>query len=77
MKEQEIVDVLRVENEEFRRLEAEHRELDMKLQQYEGKPYISPADEIEIKSIKKQKLARKDRMAAIIREYKRMAVLNN
>ncbi len=77
MREQEIMDVLRAENEEFRRLEQEHRALDMKLQQYEGKPYLTAEDEIQIKSIKKQKLARKDRMAELIRQYKRMALANN
>ncbi|HHN63829.1 MAG TPA: DUF465 domain-containing protein [Nitrospirae bacterium] len=77
MREQEIMDVLRAENEEFRKLEQEHRALDMKLQQYEGKPYLTAEDEIQIKSIKKQKLARKDRMAELIRQYKRMALANN
>jgi hypothetical protein len=70
MKEQEIIEILRKDNEEFRKLEEEHRELEAKLSELDSKHFLSPEEEMEIKSIKKQKLTRKDRMAELIREYR-------
>ncbi|RMG74650.1 MAG: DUF465 domain-containing protein, partial [Nitrospirae bacterium] len=67
MKEQEIREVLRAENPEFQQLEAEHRALESRLSELEGKPFLTAEEEIEIKQIKKQKLAKKDKMAMMIR----------
>ncbi len=76
MREQEIVEVLRTENPEFQQLEQEHRALENRLSELEGKAFLTTEEEIEIKLIKKQKLAKKDKMAMLIREYKK-AVLQN
>ncbi|RMG70298.1 MAG: DUF465 domain-containing protein [Nitrospirae bacterium] len=76
MKEQEIREVLRAENPEFQQLEAEHRALESRLSELEGKPFLTSEEEIEIKQIKKQKLAKKDKMAMMIREYKKMVLQN-
>ncbi len=76
MKEQEIREVLRAENPEFQQLEAEHRALESRLSELEGKPFLTAEEEIEIKQIKKQKLAKKDKMAMMIREYKKMVLQN-
>jgi uncharacterized protein YdcH (DUF465 family) len=53
LKEQEIIERLRQENEEFRRLEQEHRNLDNTLKELEAKKFLTPEDEIEIHKIKK------------------------
>ncbi len=74
MKDREIVELLRAESEEFRQLEQEHRALENRLSELDSKHYLSPEEEVEIKSIKKQKLAKKDRMAEMIREYKKAAM---
>ncbi len=71
MRESEIVEILRRENEEYRRLEREHRELDMMLSEIESKKFLTPDDEVEIQRIKKLKLQKKDKMAEIIREWKK------
>jgi hypothetical protein len=71
MKERDIIEVLRRENPEFQKLEEEHRSLEEKLQEFNSKYYLTPEEEMEIKKIKKQKLAKKDRMAELIRQYKR------
>lgn len=71
MKEEEIVEVLKKENEEFRALYQEHRDLDNKLSEFNKKPYLSLEEELEKKTIQKEKLAKKDRMAEIIRKYKK------
>ncbi len=72
MKEEEIVEILKRENEEFRRLAEEHRSLDNLLTEIDRKPYLTPDEEIERKRIQKLKLNKKDRMAELIREYRKM-----
>jgi uncharacterized protein YdcH (DUF465 family) len=72
LKEQEIVDQLKKENEEFKKLSEEHRNLDGLLAEIDNKRYLSPEEEVERKRIQKLKLLRKDRMAELIREYKKV-----
>ncbi|MEW6002867.1 MAG: DUF465 domain-containing protein [Nitrospirota bacterium] len=71
MKEHEIIELLKIENEEFRRLSEEHRNLDSFLSEIDSKLYLTPEEEIERKKIQKQKLLKKDRMAELIREFKK------
>lgn len=71
MKEQEIVELLKKENEEFKRLSEEHRGLDIFLAEMDNKRYLTPEEEVERKKIQKQKLLKKDRMAEFIRKYKK------
>ncbi len=71
MKEQEIVEFLKNENEEFRKLSEEHRNLDEFLVEIDSKRYLTPEEEIERKNIQKQKLIKKDRMAELVRDYKK------
>jgi hypothetical protein len=70
MKETEIINLLRNQSEEFRKLEEEHRKLDQTLEEINKKKYLTTEEEIEKKKIQKQKLQYKDRMAAMIRQYK-------
>jgi uncharacterized protein YdcH (DUF465 family) len=72
LKEQEIVDQLKKENEEFKKLSEEHRNLDGLLAEIDNKRYLSTEEEVERKRIQKLKLLRKDRMAELIREYKKV-----
>ena len=71
MTEKEIQEILRQENEEFKRLYQEHRELDTHLMDMSRKPYLTPDEELEKKRMQKEKLLKKDRMAELIREYKK------
>ncbi len=68
MGEQEVIDKLRAENEEYRALEAEHKALERALDEMNKRLHLSPEDEMERKTIQKQKLAKKDRMAELIRK---------
>ncbi len=72
MKEQEIVDQLKKENDEFKKLSEEHRNLDGLLAEIDNKRYLTTEEEVERKRIQKLKLLRKDRMAELIREYKKV-----
>ena len=76
MKEQEIAELLKKENEEFRKLNEEHRGLDGLLAEIDNKRYLTPEEEVERKKIQKQKLLKKDRMAEIVREYKKSIPVN-
>lgn len=76
MKEQQIADVLVNENEEFRKLGEEHKNLEEILAEMNNKVYLTSEEEIEKKRIQKLKLVKKDRMAELIREYKKSHSIN-
>ena len=69
MKETEIISILRNENEEYKKLETEHRKLDQSLDEMTKKKYLSTEEVMEKKKIQKQKLQFKDRMAQLIRSH--------
>jgi len=55
---------------EYRRLHAEHRNHESRLETLAGKPYLSEEEELEEKRLKKEKLLLKDRMEAIARTHR-------
>ncbi len=73
MKDDEIAEVLKKQNEEYRKLYGEHKTLKQALAEIDKNKYLTPQEEMERKKIQKQKLLKKDRMAGIIREYKQKA----
>ncbi len=77
MKEQEIIDALKNDNDEFRRLYEEHRRLEDKLSELEQKRYLTTEEEVERKQIQKQKLHKKDQMAELIRQYRQRVLQAN
>ncbi len=76
LKEQEVVENLKKENEEFRKLLEEHHGLENLLAEIDKKVYLTPEEEIERKKMQKQKLAKKDRMAELIRDFKKSHHVN-
>ena len=62
----EIVEELKTKDEEFRRLREEHEDLEHQIEALGAKPALTPHDEMEIKRLKKIKLAGKDKMEAKI-----------
>ncbi len=71
MKDSEIKKILVEENEEFKRIYEEHQNYENQLKDYQQKHFLTSEEEIEVKKIKKKKLALKDRMQQIINEYKK------
>ncbi len=71
--EQEIVDALLSENENFKRLYSRHGELKEKVN--EANSGLTPVDGYALDHMKKEKLHVKDQMAAMITQY-RQAHLN-
>lgn len=66
---EQLVEQLKMENDEFRSLLEEHKALEQKLEEFNKKRYLTPEQEFERKTIQKKKLIKKDRMAAILRKY--------
>ncbi len=71
MNEQEIIEKLKEENAEFKKLIDEHHSLDAQLEEIDRKVYLTPEEELERKKMQKQKLLKKDQMAEFIRNYKK------
>ena len=66
--DEQIAEGLRTSNEEYQELEESHHRLDAELQQLLKRHVLTPQEEILKKHIQKEKLGKKDRMAALIRE---------
>ncbi len=71
MNEEEIKELLKKESEEFKKLDEEHRNLKTLLAEIDRKVYLSADEEMERKKLQKLKLSKKDRMAELIREYRK------
>jgi uncharacterized protein YdcH (DUF465 family) len=71
LNDEEIKELLRRESEEFKKLDEEHKSLKSLLAEIDRKVYLSTDEEIERKKLQKLKLSKKDRMAELIREYRK------
>jgi len=70
LKEEELIQKLMNESEEFRKAKQTHSELARQLEEMENRLHLTPQDEIEIKILKKKKLAYKDQMEKILMQYR-------
>ena len=70
VKEAELIERLIRENEDFLKAKQTHTQLARQLEELENKPFVTPQDEIEIKILKKKKLASKDQMEKILIQYR-------
>jgi uncharacterized protein YdcH (DUF465 family) len=68
---QEVKNFLLQSDEQFRQLVEQHHQLDDRLHQLIDKHYLSEHEQIEEVTLKKRKLALKDQMESIVREYAR------
>jgi len=59
-------------NEEFHQLAVQHHELEDRLHELSEKHYLSEPEQVEEVTIKKRKLALKDRMENMIRHHQAM-----
>ncbi|NOS80649.1 MAG: DUF465 domain-containing protein [Nitrospira sp.] len=65
-----ISEQLRQTNHEFRALEEAHHRLDLELIQLQKRHVLTPAEELAMKGLHKEKLAKKDKMAEMIRAWR-------
>ena len=68
---QEVKNFLLQSDQQFRQLAEQHHELDDRLHQLIEKHYLSATEQFEQVTLKKKKLALKDQMETIVREYTR------
>ena len=71
LKDTEIVETLKEQNEEYKKLYIDHKKLKETLSEINKNKYLTPEEEMEKKKIQKQKLLKKDRMAELVREYRK------
>jgi len=67
-----LIERLTAENEEFRRLRAEHQGYEQELAELQARPFLSADQQWRISELKKLKLMAKDRMEAIIRRARQI-----
>ncbi|MDZ4855746.1 MAG: DUF465 domain-containing protein [Nitrospirota bacterium] len=65
-----IAEQLRQSNREFRAVEEVHQRLDVELIQLQKRHVLTPAEELSMKQLHKEKLAKKDKMAELIRAWR-------
>jgi uncharacterized protein YdcH (DUF465 family) len=68
---QEVKNFLLQSDQQFRQLVEQHHQLDDRLHQLIEKHYLSEPEQVEEVTLKKRKLALKDQMESIAREYAR------
>jgi uncharacterized protein YdcH (DUF465 family) len=66
---QEVKTLLLRENDHYRQLAERHHQLDDRLHELTEKHYLSSTEQVEEVTIKKRKLALKDQMEQMAREY--------
>ena len=67
---QDVKHLLLHNNDQYRQLAEQHHRLDNRLHELSDKHYLSPTEQLEEVNLKKRKLALKDRMEAIARQYR-------
>ncbi len=66
----DLRDLLLQTDAEFHQLAAQHHELEDRLHELTVKPYLSEPEQVEETTLKKRKLALKDRMETILRQHR-------
>jgi uncharacterized protein YdcH (DUF465 family) len=66
---QEVKNLLLRQDDRYRQLAEQHHQLDDRLHELSDKHYLSSSEQIEEVTLKKRKLALKDRMEAIARDF--------
>jgi uncharacterized protein YdcH (DUF465 family) len=65
-----VSELLRESSTEFKELEQTHHRLDAELAELQKRHVLTPQEELVKKQLQKEKLAKKDRMAEMIRLYR-------
>ena len=69
-KEEALIERLARENEEFSQAKQVHSELARQVDELEKKAFLTPQEEMEVKMLKKKKLAYKDKMEQILAQHR-------
>jgi len=66
---QDVKHLLLQNNDQYRALAEQHHQLDDQLHHYTDRHYLSPTEQVEEATLKKRKLAVKDRMEVLARAF--------
>jgi uncharacterized protein len=69
--EVELRNQLLKENEEYRRLAAEHESYNHQLKDLSNKHFLSEEEQLKEKTLKKKKLMLKDQMYSMVQKYRK------
>jgi uncharacterized protein len=69
-RDEELIDRLIPENEELGRLVKEHKEFEAQLEELKKRLYLSDEENREKRRLQKVKLAGRDRIEQILRDYR-------
>lgn len=70
-RDEELIARLVDQNDELKALVEDHREYERKLEEFNKRPYLTTEETMERKRLQKEKLAGKDRIAAILAEHRK------
>jgi uncharacterized protein YdcH (DUF465 family) len=71
IQEKELREIMLRENEEFKKLHKQHQKLEKELEKFMDKSFLTEEEKLKEKELKKKKLALKDRMYYLMREYRK------
>ncbi len=71
MKEKELKEHLLIKDEVFRKAYKQHKQLEKKLERLKQKDFLTEAENMEEKELKKKKLFLKDKMYYLMIEYRK------
>lgn len=71
LKDEEIAERLMKEDTSFRQMKLQHLEYEKQLDDYQKKSYLTPAEQQEVRRLKKMKLSLKDKMYREIVNYRK------
>ena len=71
MKNAKIIESLYLENQDFKRSRDRHQECEKELEELQAHKYLSPEEEMQAKTLKKEKLILKDKMEKLIAQYQK------
>ena len=71
MDEKALKELLLRENTDFRGLYKEHQACEKRLENLRGKGFLTGVEELEVRELKKRKLALKDRMYLMMAEFRK------
>lgn len=71
MREKELRETMLRKSEEFKKLHRQHQKFDKELEKFKDKSFLTEDEKLKEKEMKKKKLALKDRMYFLMREYRR------
>ena len=71
LRDEELIASLIGQNEELRGLVEAHEDYERQLDEFTKRPYLTSEESMERKRLQKEKLIGKDRIVAILNEYRK------